>query len=554
MLTTTPTRNIAPFFAMEVKGIFRTPSVYGTFPCLDERMQRKRSFRRAPVWQKPQGPIISILREGARARLDFEYSPLRVAAVKAIKGAKYHPDDKSWSIPFESVDQILSHKEFPSFRSLNGLGEQNVTLLDRESAGIELRKNPFAVSEESLSALAPDVLVRMTLPKRRLRLIPRVGSTAMKVVKKGRGVTYSGSDSAFTIPVENFPELLKKLRDKEVVFAVDSIAGATLSSSAAMRSDIVGGAVGYSADQLFEACLTPFITDVPDSPGEFRPCYFTTEQFKAAFPGVSRKGGQASPFSLDHRTLLAFSARRDSLPFTVWMTKGVVDAIETSKERILEEVSSTTGPIDDAAADVVQLPFMWKTAPSGRAVLVIGLPPASDARRLVADRVGEVLGTEYESEAAALHIEVPDSRLLPVVAEVDHLCETNDLGKIPRSASFERLHLDVEERVRLRERVQFYSSLDDISPERVRGLSVDDARRLFPHQRVAIEWLREFPHAFLGDDMGLGKTLSVLSYFATLRREEGYKRLLVVCPNSLTRNWVREATNRIRQPNLTHCA
>lgn len=505
-------------------------------------MQQKRSFRRAPIWQRPQGPTISILREGVRARLDFEYSPTRVAAVKAIKSAKYHPDDKSWSIPLESVDSILTHKEFPSFRSLNGLGEGTVAALDRESASVQLRKNPFAVGEEILAALAPDVLVRMNLQKRRLRIVPRVGSTAMKVVKKGRGVTYSGSDCAYTIPVENFPELLKKLRDKEVVFAVDSVAGTILSSSAALRSDIVGAPLRTTGDQLFEACLTPFITEVPESPGEFRPCYFTTEQFKAAFPGVTRKSGQGAPFTLDHRSLLAFSARKDALPFSVWLTKGVIDEIATSKERILEEVSASSGPIDDAAADVVQLPFMWRTAPSGRAVLVIGLPATSDARRLVADRIGEVLGTEYESEAEALHIEVPDSRLLPVVAEVEHLCESNDLGKIPRSAGFERLFLDVQERVRLRERVNFYSSLDDIAPERVRGLALENARRLFPHQRVAIEWLREFPHAFLGDDMGLGKTLSVLSYFATLRREDGYKRLLVVCPNSLTRNWVREAT------------
>lgn len=120
-------RNIDPFFTIGGNGIFRTQTVCGTFSCLDERMQRKRSFRRAPLWQRPQGPTISILREGARARLDFEYSPTRVAAVKAIKGAKYHPEDKSWTIPFESVDSILTHKEFPSYRSLNGLGERGLT-------------------------------------------------------------------------------------------------------------------------------------------------------------------------------------------------------------------------------------------------------------------------------------------------------------------------------------------------------------------------------------------------------------------------------------------
>ena len=186
---------------------------------------------------------------------------------------------------------------------------------------------------------------------------------------------------------------------------------------------------------------------------------------------------------------------------------------------------------------------MWRTAPTGRAVLAIGLPPTSEARQLVADRIGEVLGTRYESEADHLHIEVPDSRLLPVVAEAQHLCEQNDLGAMPRSAGFERLYKDIQERTRLRERVAYYSSLDNIDPDKVNGLDLAAAQRLFPHQRVAIEWLREFPCAFLGDDMGLGKTLSVLSYFATLRKMDGYKRLIVVCPNSLTRNWVREATS-----------
>ena len=78
-------------------------------------------------------------------RLDFEYSPARVAAVKSVKGAKYHPDDKSWSIPFDSVDTILTHKEFPAFRSLNALGDRGVVPLDPATASAQLRKNPFCV-------------------------------------------------------------------------------------------------------------------------------------------------------------------------------------------------------------------------------------------------------------------------------------------------------------------------------------------------------------------------------------------------------------------------
>ena len=494
------------------------------------------------MWQKPHGAVISLLREGALVRLDFEYSPARVATVKAIKGARYHPNDKSWTIPFESVDSVLTHKEFPAYRSLNGLGERGVTPLASDTASAQLRKNPFCVPEEALAAVGVDVVVRMNLPKRRLRIVPRVGSTALKVVKKAKGVTYCASDAAYTVPVERFPELLKKFRDKEVAFAVDQSAGEILSSTAALRNDLVGGAQGRSSKELMEACLVPFITEVLDSHGEFRPCYFTAEQFKAAFPTVSRRGVSSAPLTLDARGLLAFVARMDALPFTVWLTDEVRAEVARSRERLMEEISNASGPIDDAAADVVQLPFMWRTAPNGRGLLAISLPPESEARRLIAGRIGEVLGTTYESESAALHIEIPDSRLSAVISEVSHLSEMNNLGEIPRSASFVKLEADVRERIAVRERGAYYASLEDVPSERVAGLELPEAQRLFPHQRVAIEWLKEFPTAFLGDDMGLGKTLSVLSFFATLQRTEGYELLLVVCPNSLTRNWVREAT------------
>jgi len=63
---------------------------------------------------------------------------------------------------------------------------------------------------------------------------------------------------------------------------------------------------------------------------------------------------------------------------------------------------------------------------------------------------------------------------------------------------------------------------------------------LFPHQRVAIKWLCETKRAFLGDDMGLGKTLTVITYYEFMRVAQENDFLLIVCPNSLTRNWGRE--------------
>lgn len=98
-----------------------------------------------------------------------------------------------------------------------------------------------------------------------------------------------------------------------------------------------------------------------------------------------------------------------------------------------------------------------------------------------------------------------------------------------------------EEREQRRERNRLYQLMQDTQLD-VSALSQEGvAERLFPHQRVAVKWLMEMPRAFLGDDMGLGKTLSVLTTFELLKAREEADLLLVICPNSLKRNWLREA-------------
>jgi SWI/SNF-related matrix-associated actin-dependent regulator 1 of chromatin subfamily A len=503
-------------------------------------MTSRRSFRRAPFWKRSEGPTASFIREGDRVRVDFEYTPSRVKVVKAVSGARYHPDDKSWSVPLSSVDAILTHGEFPSFRTLNGLGDRTVAAQPFEEAGQSLRKSPFRVSEEVLAGAAPEVVLRMNQERRRIRVIPRLGSQALKVLKRFKGAMYSGSDAAFSVPTELIADLLKRYRDKGVVFGVEASAGTELANSAALRADVLANPERYGAEELNNALLTPFIMEVGElDEVAYRPCYFTTEQFKVAFPGSSRRG--AKPFMLDERGLLSFIARRDALPFPVWLTSGVWKSVAEHRRRLQEQAHNTTGPIDDTAADVIELPVVWRTAPTGRGALSVSAPKDSDLRVLLLGRVGELLTTTYPSEAGTVTAEIPDSRLLEVFGEISHLFETQDLGIIPRSSSFERLLEDLRKRAALRERGAYYGGLTDVAPTAVGGLTTEEAARLFPHQRVAVEWLREFPSGFLGDDMGLGKTLSVLSYYAALKRTESFEKLMVVCPNSLTRNWVREA-------------
>jgi hypothetical protein len=68
---------------------------------------------------------------------------------------------------------------------------------------------------------------------------------------------------------------------------------------------------------------------------------------------------------------------------------------------------------------------------------------------------------------------------------------------------------------------------------------------LRPYQRLGLAWL-QFLQALgaggiLADDMGLGKTITTLAFLLARKEQEGPAPSLVVCPTSVTTNWVSEA-------------
>lgn len=60
--------------------------------------------------------------------------------------------------------------------------------------------------------------------------------------------------------------------------------------------------------------------------------------------------------------------------------------------------------------------------------------------------------------------------------------------------------------------------------------------QLLPHQEAGVSWLMDRPRAALYDDQGLGKTAQAIVAADGI----GARRVLVVCPAVVTRNWQRE--------------
>src|SRR3989442_3932691 len=65
---------------------------------------------------------------------------------------------------------------------------------------------------------------------------------------------------------------------------------------------------------------------------------------------------------------------------------------------------------------------------------------------------------------------------------------------------------------------------------------------LMAHQREGVAFLLEKKAGLVAFEQGLGKTLVAIKAFVEVRTAGDADALLVVCPNSLKRNWLSEFT------------
>ena len=70
--------------------------------------------------------------------------------------------------------------------------------------------------------------------------------------------------------------------------------------------------------------------------------------------------------------------------------------------------------------------------------------------------------------------------------------------------------------------------------------SADGDEALFPHQRAGVKFLATARRALLADEPGLGKTAQAIRALKELKNDEEVFPILIVCPNTLKKNWARE--------------
>ena len=492
------------------------------------------------------GPQGEISLSGDRIIVKFSFSPQRVAAIKAIPGARFHKESKHWSVPAQHLARIESSPLFRRgafvYRLDGGASAGNPPDETKAAALTRIAADPFCVEADDIEAADLDVVVCQAEKLPALRLRMHYGSPAKEIVDAVPGAHYIRSEQLYSLPAERLAGLLMALRDRRLSFAVERAVSEKLKLSAERRAQIVQGRLQPSLRDLQECLLAPYITVASGGAG-FSFCCYTTEQLRECFPAAKTYAERrASAERVSPAQLLALLSRVRRLPYRVWQTADTAQYLEAQRGNVEAEYGRRPVGFADEFLAAALPEICWVAGEQGGAGVLLAklfyeVEFEGHAGNPLEERPKEILSAYPE----AWFFPLGDSEVAEVREEVAQYLAKAGLSAAATSASFERFWSDLAERKKLLDRQRHYHALRDLPFDSAPLSNPEIGAQLFPHQRVAVSWLLDVPRAFLGDDMGLGKTLSVLTAFDALRAQGKSSFLLVVCPNSLTRNWLREA-------------
>ena len=481
--------------------------------------------------------------DGERINVDFAYSEARVKALKTISGARFHSDNKRWSVPLKSGEKLLSHPLFsaPEIQKFVDIAFLAKPRSDQASLLLEAssvyKRDPFKVPAPFLAVLPLDVTFDLGIDPPSVRAFPRFHSKSESLIKKWRGVHYLPTERRYFIPTEEVVPLLNELRKEKITFGVEEACGKALSESAALRQELLSDKGVKTATKFKSALLFPYIDSTVNEEGEraFALHGETSIHRKMLLPAVtspiSRKK-QAK--SLTAREVLIIQEEAVRSDIHLFVTSTAADALEYLQEKLVKSSGKADKPLPQEIIRLIDAPLIWIRDQGGRC----GACGSSDLLASLARLLDIDFKKLREEIYGKAYLPITDTKVLTAYDASRSLLEGK--SNPPATEEFLKYLPELRRRQDLLKKRDSFLAQKESSLAGVPSTSPDTLPRLFPHQRVAVQWLLETPYAFLGDDMGLGKTLSLLSCFDILKEQDVVDFLIVIAPNSLTRNWRRE--------------
>lgn len=155
-------------------------------------------------------------------------------------------------------------------------------------------------------------------------------------------------------------------------------------------------------------------------------------------------------------------------------------------------------------------------------------------------------------------IEFLDKIVRGMDLEYEDLEKENILLPVNRSLYLNEL-LQRENSINVSKNGEFQKIVNDLEQDNINediSIPIEMENILRDYQKTGFKWLKVLDSyhfgGILADDMGLGKTLQVLSILLEYKEREQERRTsIVICPSSLTLNWLNEAKKFV--PDLKSC-
>jgi SWI/SNF-related matrix-associated actin-dependent regulator of chromatin subfamily A-like protein 1 len=524
--------------------------------------------------------IISIELQQDKLILKFKADRFLNDILRIFPDALQIKRKNEWQVPLVHAAKLFNQTEFKSLFNygykklfLSPPKEIKARYLEikqrKQEAFARFVSNPFAVSIEDIELIRPDIQFKLSPDDRLIALVKCNSSVADQIANLRYG--FSNSDGTYTISILKLEKLVLFLKETHRTFAFEKSAGERLKNSAILRKNLLTDSKEASVKKLQNALLTPIITIdskylsplvAPSVESlRFNLRSFTDYELQLLF--ANRKTARQRAVvnqGINFKELVNLLLAIFTYGLSVFLTNDVISIL---RNYLAEHPESDHFNLKLGFTNLINPCLTLLT--DGEVALAVDSKQVEQLREILSllSRDFDLLVREYSSP---LLLDQNSYTYFFIIN--DQYIDIVEAALEEHFSNFEFSPPYAEFKNKLRAQKLLLTERDYFLNKKDLELSLQNKeveRALFPHQRIAVGWLICRERSLLGDDMGLGKTLSVLATFSELlalnkkfgstvetpKFNPSYNQefvntvdfLLIVAPNSLLRNWQREANN-----------
>lgn len=478
-----------------------------------------------PTKQSSSSGTLNISIYEEKFLVKFGYSVKIFNELKKIKGSRFNKEKKGWILPIESFKDL---RESKTLGSLNFNLEFDADEFERlakksmqakESALAKYKANCYSLSISNIKLCELDTYV--AYKNNQLVFVINNSINIRKSLKQLPFLQDTRLNNEYHFSVLRIKPLIKFLKEKRLSFAVEDKAAFYLKQAKDFNDSLVEierYIYKSSSNRVLDSLYFPFISKAKEDDSFTIECpSYELLKFIAKTAGKKvKKSSNLISASYKQLEEVLWNARVHSID--IFVDEEVYKVLKQYKEEYKEGMEN--GYLQSNL--VLQRPssFWFIFEEQLFFATLLNTTIIADSELIFSHAFSEYrIYKVSEFEVKEVFLKVQQEYNFLVSKEVSKFIKK----------------IDEKEKKLIRQK-----ELTTLKDAKLNIVNSELAKELYPHQRVAVSWILENEFGLLGDDMGLGKTLSILTAFEEAKYLQQADFLLVICPQSLVRNWKSE--------------